>query len=451
MRKLFGILASLIASASLQAAAPPKYVAVGNYATNTTYVSKGGNDTTAAIGRIDLPFLTISNAVQASLAPAEVKVAPGLYNESVILKNGVNLNMPSGVIVSQSVVGLAVLFDNGSNVTNSVFGNPKIIHTGDGSAADGINLTGASDVTVNSADIQTFATAGSGVQTASGSNAKLKFYGRVRSRGLGCQISGAVFYFNGDSYGTNDYGIIVSESGSSNYITGSVGADLNSAVHIGGGFVMIENAVLISFDNSFGWAVEHSGGSGLVKDSVLISAREEAIGKYGGTLLTLSGCMLTAGTNVSVSIDNDGTGSHGEIQIQTPCWANKPPNPAMNITSGSLIVSNTTTWKNPQVFKSVHDLTNIVARTNGNTWFPAGAASYSTLTTNAIGATGYTNNQTINQTAYVTATAVAFTVKDRSQATLYVSPVLTATISVNLQPGWAITAASGLAGPVLPW
>src|SRR5574342_1107165 len=107
------ILAVLALSLPLVAhsAAPPKDVAVGNYATNQVYVSKGGDDTTANIGRIDLPFLTISNAVQAAVAPAVVKVAPGLYNESVILRDSVNIEMPSGVIVSQSVNGLAILFD----------------------------------------------------------------------------------------------------------------------------------------------------------------------------------------------------------------------------------------------------------------------------------------------------------------------------------------------------
>jgi hypothetical protein len=80
-----------------------------------------------------------------------------------------------------------------------------------------------------------------------------------------------------------------------------------------------------------------------------------------------------------------------------------------------------------------------------------GVGSYSTITTNAIGVTGYTNATTINQTAYVTATAVAITIKNRTGATLYVSPTLTATLPVTLQPGWAITAASGLAGTVLPW
>lgn len=80
-----------------------------------------------------------------------------------------------------------------------------------------------------------------------------------------------------------------------------------------------------------------------------------------------------------------------------------------------------------------------------------GYASFSTAGTNQIGTTGYTNNGVINQIVYVSATAVSFTVKDRSGTVLYTSPTLTATVNVSLQPGWAINAASGLAGTAVPF
>lgn len=79
-----------------------------------------------------------------------------------------------------------------------------------------------------------------------------------------------------------------------------------------------------------------------------------------------------------------------------------------------------------------------------------GIASFNTLGTNAVGATGYTNLSGANQTAYVTATAVSWTITDRSANVLYVSPTLTATVPIHLQPGWSVTAASGLVGTVLP-
>ena len=79
-----------------------------------------------------------------------------------------------------------------------------------------------------------------------------------------------------------------------------------------------------------------------------------------------------------------------------------------------------------------------------------GAASYNSGATNAVGATGYTNLTGANQFAIVTATAVSYTLTDRSANVIYVSPTLTATMSVPLQPGWSITAASGLVGTAIP-
>ncbi len=80
-----------------------------------------------------------------------------------------------------------------------------------------------------------------------------------------------------------------------------------------------------------------------------------------------------------------------------------------------------------------------------------GFGSYNSSATNAIAASGWTNTSGAQQTALVTATAVSFTVLDRAAATLYTSPTLTATLSIPLQPGWAINAASGLTGTILPW
>ena len=79
-----------------------------------------------------------------------------------------------------------------------------------------------------------------------------------------------------------------------------------------------------------------------------------------------------------------------------------------------------------------------------------GVASYSTIATNPITATGVTNTSGVDRQAIVTATAVSFTVNDRSGAVLYTSPTLTATLCIKLQPLWSIRAASGLVGTVIP-
>lgn len=333
--------------------------------TNILWVAKNGNDSTAKPGNPALKYLTISNAVQAAVKPALVKVAPGVYNESVMLRDRIDLEMPSGVIISNNQATLPILFDDGNAVTNAITGSPFLIQNGNGANAAGIRLSGASDVFINRVDVETFTTVSSGIITTSAGGARLRCFGRVRSRNTGITANGGMLYFNGECYGTNDYGAIISATGSSNYITGVFYGELNSAIHIGGGFTMVEDVVALAFDDSFGWPVEMSGGSGVVNGSRLIAARQEAIGKYGGALLVLSGSTLEAGTNVSVSIHNDGVGSHGSIEIRTPCWANKPASPLMNIVSGGLMVSNVYQSKAPYVI-SAATRTNAVFDTNGN-------------------------------------------------------------------------------------
>lgn len=78
-----------------------------------------------------------------------------------------------------------------------------------------------------------------------------------------------------------------------------------------------------------------------------------------------------------------------------------------------------------------------------------GLISFAADATYAMNATGCTNTLGKNATAFVTATAVAFTIKDSASTTLYTSPTLTTTIAVHLQPGWSVNAASGLAGTVV--
>lgn len=88
---------------------------------------------------------------------------------------------------------------------------------------------------------------------------------------------------------------------------------------------------------------------------------------------------------------------------------------------------------------------------SGNVLATNGFASYSTLSTNSVGGSGYTNNQSINQVVYLNGTAVAVTQKDRSGTTIVPATTFTGTMTVVLQPGWAVTAASGLTGTAVPF
>ncbi len=104
----------------------------------------------------------------------------------------------------------------------------------------------------------------------------------------------------------------------------------------------------------------------------------------------------------------------------------------------------------PTVFRNTLTASNIFSTTYVSA--TNGVCSFSPVAAVSIAATGWTNIwSTNNATVYVTATAVAFTIKDRANATIYTSPTLTTTVPVTLQPGWAVMAASGLAGTALPW
>jgi len=82
----------------------------------------------------------------------------------------------------------------------------------------------------------------------------------------------------------------------------------------------------------------------------------------------------------------------------------------------------------------------------GTAYFSNGYASFSTASA-TIAATGWTNIwSTNNAMVRVTATATTITVKQRDDSTLDTLTTFSGTVYIPLQPGQAITAASGLAG-----
>lgn len=66
--------------------------------------------------------------------------------------------------------------------------------------------------------------------------------------------------------------------------------------------------------------------------------------------------------------------------------------------------------------------------------------------TNAIGATGYTNNTQVNQQLFMSFSAVSYTIKDRVGGTAHVSPSGSGQISFILQPGAAVIGTGGASG-----
>lgn len=328
MKHILTILFSILSACGLRAANPsfPDLVQ-----TNFLWVAKNGNNSTAKPGSPALKYASISNAVQAAVAPATVLVAPGLYNESIILRNGINLDMPSGVIVSQSVASIPLLTDNGTATTNSISGDSLFIHTG-ASVFDslGLNLSASSAITIDRMELR--CPGSIGIITSAGSPL-IKYRGTVFGKEGGIIINNGTLNFVGECYGTNDYGCRISDSGVSNYLSGVFYSVFNSSIHCGGGYTLIENAFCVTIDNSFGWGVEQSGGDVTVKNSILQPSKQEAIGKYGGASMIVDGCQLNAGTNCTYSIDNDGNGNHGTLEFRGVNWVNKAINPAMNIVS----------------------------------------------------------------------------------------------------------------------
>ncbi len=142
---------------------------------------------------------------------------------------------------------------------------------------------------------------------------------------------------------------------------------------------------------------------------------------------------ITYSSNGVVVFNMDSNGDLTKIKQVTYSWPTAYGGANSFLTMPS--ANGTLIWTNPA--------SGSITATNG-------FSSYSTTAGVALTATGLTNALGINGTAYVTATAVAFTIKNRANATIYTSPTLTTTVSVHLQPGWSVNAASGLSGTLLP-
>lgn len=69
---------------------------------NTVFVSKGGNDSTAQRCRLDLTFLTCAAAVSAANAGDTVYVWPGAYEGTNLLKNGVNWKLSDNATLTSN-------------------------------------------------------------------------------------------------------------------------------------------------------------------------------------------------------------------------------------------------------------------------------------------------------------------------------------------------------------
>ena len=77
-----------------------------------------GNDSTALLGRIDLPYKTISASVVAAQTGSTVYVYPGTYNDTNIFKDGVNYYFVNGATIKPANTSSVFLVNNPVNDVN---------------------------------------------------------------------------------------------------------------------------------------------------------------------------------------------------------------------------------------------------------------------------------------------------------------------------------------------
>ena len=82
----------------------------------------------------------------------------------------------------------------------------------------------------------------------------------------------------------------------------------------------------------------------------------------------------------------------------------------------------------------------------------ANVASFSSITAVSIAATGWTNVwSTNNANVRVTGGGQTITVKNSAHTTVDTLATFTGTVVIPIQPGWGISAASGLSGKAWPF
>lgn len=94
----------------------------GLFGSKTLVVSKAGNNAAGAASKYAAEFLTVQAAITAAVAGDTVVIRPGVYAESLTLKNGVNLFGIPGVTLSPDASGGTLFNDGGSGCTCMIDG-----------------------------------------------------------------------------------------------------------------------------------------------------------------------------------------------------------------------------------------------------------------------------------------------------------------------------------------
>lgn len=95
---------------------------------NSVFVSKNGSDLMGLRNRLDRPFLTITAAKNAALSGDTIIVFAGIYQETNLLKNGVNYYFYPNAIVELIAVSTSIFSDNNTPMICTIIGD-KFINT----------------------------------------------------------------------------------------------------------------------------------------------------------------------------------------------------------------------------------------------------------------------------------------------------------------------------------
>lgn len=109
---------------------PSVWWSVPTLTQNVAWVFKNGNDGTGVVGRLDLPFLTIQAAVTACVAGQNVYVGAGTYDETINLKNGVNIILADCEVTNSAGWAWDIFRDSWAAVTCSITGSGRTTWVG---------------------------------------------------------------------------------------------------------------------------------------------------------------------------------------------------------------------------------------------------------------------------------------------------------------------------------
>ncbi len=126
---------------------------------NVLFVSKNGNNATAAVGNMRLPYLTIAGAMAAATASVgqTIMVFPGTYTEtaSITMKNDVNIELVGAGVLNTA--GTQMFTDAATNVHVKILGPGWDFISEDGGAGSKkfMAITGASEIFIHLRELET--------------------------------------------------------------------------------------------------------------------------------------------------------------------------------------------------------------------------------------------------------------------------------------------------------